>query len=94
MRTVLAISVKMGYHRKTLEVKNAFLNAKLEEEIYINQPDGFQIKGKEDCVYRLWRALYGLKQSSREWNRSVDKILQSLGFIQKRTRPNALFSGP
>ena len=44
-----------------MDVKSAFLNGELEEEVYIEQPEGFLLSQKEDCVYRLKKALYGLK---------------------------------
>ena len=44
-----------------LDVKSAFLNGILEEEVYVDQPEGYVAKGKEDKVYRLYKALYGLK---------------------------------
>jgi hypothetical protein len=44
-------------------VKTAFLHSNLEEEIYIEEPEGFQVKGKEDYVCKLKKCLYGLKQA-------------------------------
>ena len=50
-----------------MDVKTAFLNGELEEEIYMEQPTGFIMKDQEEKVYRLSRSIYGLKQSSRQW---------------------------
>ena len=50
-----------------LDVKSAFLNGEIEELIYVQQPEGFAIEGKEDYVLRLKKALYGLKQALRAW---------------------------
>ena len=50
-----------------MDVKTAFLNGKLDEEIYMSQPMGFEVKGQERKVCKLKRSIYGLKQSSRQW---------------------------
>jgi len=49
-----------------MDVKTAFLNGELEDEIYMEQPVGFIVKGQEENVCRLWGSIYGLKQSSRQ----------------------------
>ena len=46
----------------------------------MQQPEGFIIKGQENKVYKLKKAIYGLKQASHAWNKQVDKSLKSLGF--------------
>ncbi|BBH01653.1 hypothetical protein Prudu_011986, partial [Prunus dulcis] len=63
IRTLIALAAKKGWKLFQLDVKSAFLNGVLQEEVYVNQPEGFVIKGKEDKVYRLHKALYGLKQA-------------------------------
>ena len=50
-----------------MDVKIAFLNGELDEKIYLEQPLGFIEKGQEHKVCKLWRFIYGLKQSSRQW---------------------------
>ena len=49
---------------EALDVKTAFLFGELEEEIYMDQPEGYVVKGKEFKVCRLWKAIYGLKQAA------------------------------
>ena len=58
-----------------MDVKSAFLNGELEEEVYIEQPEGFQLSGSTDYVCKLKKALYGLKQASRAWYSRLDKYL-------------------
>lgn len=63
-----------------MDVKSAFLNGDLEEEVYVQQPAGFVIAGQEHKVLKLNKALYGLHQAPRAWNAKLDSTLLSLGF--------------
>jgi len=65
-----------------LDVKTIFLNGELEEEVYGVQPEGYDIKGKEQHVYKLSKALYGLKQVPKALNIRLDKSLKKLGFTK------------
>ncbi|KAK2967836.1 hypothetical protein RJ640_001778 [Escallonia rubra] len=65
-----------------LDVKSTFLNGILKEEVYIEQPKGYEVKGKEDKVLKLKKALYGLKQAPREWNRGIYRYFQENGFVR------------
>ena len=65
-----------------MDVKSAFLNVVLEEEVYIEQPPGYMKFGKEHMVLKLKKALYGLKQAPRAWNTRIDKYFKENGFIQ------------
>ena len=65
-----------------LDVKSAFLNGILQEEIYVQKPNGFVIQGEEDKVYLLQKALYGLKQTPRAWYNRIDDHLLKLGFVK------------
>jgi hypothetical protein len=58
-----------------LDVKTAFLHDELEEEIYMDQPEGFIVSGKEDLVCKLKRSLYGLKQYPRQWYKRFDSFM-------------------
>ena len=59
-----------------MDVKCAFLNVPLEEEVYVAQPTGFVKHGEERKVYRLHKVLYGLKQAPRAWNKKIDSFLR------------------
>jgi hypothetical protein len=63
-----------------MDVKSSFLNGELEEEVYIEQPKGFQLSENTDYVCKLKKALYGLKQAPRAWYSRLDKYLQQAGF--------------
>jgi hypothetical protein len=63
-----------------MDVKKAFLNGELEEEIYMTQPDEFVLKGKEDNVCKLLKSLYGLKQEPKQWHEKFDVTLISADF--------------
>ena len=65
----------------SMDVKTAFLNGELEEEIYMEQPEGWVVPGKEDWVCLLKKAIYGLKQVSCQWNTKIHKSLLDQGFI-------------
>lgn len=63
-----------------MDVKSAFLNGELQEEVYMTQPPGFKVAGSETQVCRLQKALYGLKQAPRAWYIKIDQYLVAHGF--------------
>ncbi|GJS51409.1 zinc finger, CCHC-type containing protein [Tanacetum coccineum] len=64
-----------------MDVKTAFLNGKLEEEVYMNQPQGFIMPGNENKVCKLIKSLYGLKQEPKQWHQKFDKVVLSNGCL-------------
>ena len=82
LRTLLALAVQDGLHVHQMDVTTAFLDGKLKEEVYMDQPEGFVIQGKESLVCKLKHRLYGLKQAPRCWNFILDKRLKEMGFVQ------------
>ena len=62
VRTVLALAAKLGFKLHQMDIKTAFLNGELEEEIFMRQPEEFIEEGKEEMVCKLKRSIYGLKQ--------------------------------
>ncbi|KAM2638476.1 hypothetical protein EV1_022841 [Malus domestica] len=66
IRILMAIVARMDLELHQLDVKTAFLNGDLKEDIYMIQPEGYHVKGHENKVYKLRKSLYGLKQSSRQ----------------------------
>nr|GEY09554.1 hypothetical protein [Tanacetum cinerariifolium] len=67
-----------------MDVKTAFLNGPLNEEVYVAKPDGFVDPDHPEKVYRLRKALYGLKQAPRAWYDELSKFLTSKGFTKER----------
>ena len=59
-----------------LDVKTAFLNGDLNENVYVTQPEGFEEKGKENHIDKLSKALYGLREALRAWNIKLDCVLK------------------
>lgn len=80
VRLLLALAAKLEWEVHHLDVKTAFLKGDLKEEVYVSQPEGFEISGQEHMVYRLWKALYGLRQAPRAWYAKLNASLESLGF--------------
>jgi hypothetical protein len=63
-----------------MDIKSAFLNGDLKEEVYVHQPLGFTILGREGKVLHLRKALYVLRQAPRAWNAKLDSTLKGMGF--------------
>ena len=85
LRVLLALKAIHKWRTFQLDVKTAFLYGDLEEEIYMTQPEGYQIPGSEGLVCKLKKSLYGLKQAPRIWNLEITTTLKDLGFKQARS---------
>ncbi|KAH9768832.1 Integrase catalytic domain-containing protein [Citrus sinensis] len=79
---LLALVAEYELELAQLHVKTAFLHGDLEEEIYMIQPCGFRVAGKENHVCRLIKSLYGLKQSPRQWYKRFDQFIQGHKFTK------------
>ncbi|KAL5865755.1 hypothetical protein ACOSQ3_003269 [Xanthoceras sorbifolium] len=75
IRILLALVAQLNLELVQLDVKTAFLHGNLEEEIYVSQPEGFEVAGKENWVCKLNKSLYGLKQSPRQWYKRFDQFM-------------------
>jgi hypothetical protein len=92
IKLMLAIAAEMDYEIKQIDFDTAFLNATLDEEIYMKRPDGLHLVGQftkwttgsntndPETALRLKKALYGLKQAPREWWLQLHKLLQRIGY--------------
>ncbi|GJV92746.1 retrovirus-related pol polyprotein from transposon TNT 1-94 [Tanacetum coccineum] len=82
VRIFVAYATHKSFPIYQMDVKTAFLNGPLKEEVYVAQPDGFVDPDHLDKVYRLRKALYGLKQALRAWYDELSKFLISKGFTK------------
>ena len=87
VRALIALSVQQGLQLHQVDVTTTFLNGQLEEEVYMEQPDGFVAPGNEHFVCRLKKSIYSLKQSPRCWNFVLDSHLKEMGLIQMAADP-------
>lgn len=75
IQVVLGLAASMDLEIEQLDVKTTFLHGDLDEEIYMEQPEGFQVKGKENLVCCLKKSLYGLKQAPRQWYKKFESFM-------------------
>jgi hypothetical protein len=80
IRTILSFVAVEDLHPEQLYIKTTFLHGDLEEEIYMQQPHGYEVKGKENLVCRLKKSLYGLKQAPRQWYLKFDRFMTEQGY--------------
>ena len=85
IQVVLELVANLDLELEQLDVKNAFLHGDLKEEIYMDQPKGFKVKGKEHMVCKLKKSLYGFKQAPRLRYKRFDSFMMGHGY----TRTNA-----
>ncbi|KAK1662420.1 hypothetical protein QYE76_050579 [Lolium multiflorum] len=81
-RIVMALVAHFDLELHQMDVKTAFLNGDLDEDVYMTQPEGFVVEGKEHLACRLKKSIYGLKQASRQWYLKFDKIIRTFGFTE------------
>src|SRR6266853_5826844 len=79
VQLMVALAALKNWHITGLDIKTAFLYGELDEELYMEQPEGFKVKGHEGKVLRLKRAIYGLKQAALAWWKALDKSMSELG---------------
>ena len=82
IRILLAFACYMGFKLFQMDVKSAFLNGFIKEEVYVEQPPGFESFEKPNHVFKLLKALYGLKQAPRAWYERLTNFLIENGFLR------------
>jgi hypothetical protein len=91
IRTIIALAAKMKWKLHQMDVKTTFLNGAIEEEVYIEKPQGFEVEDKKSHVCKLKKSLYGLKQDPGAWYGRIDNFLRSLGFTKSKVDSNLYF---
>ncbi|GKB28168.1 retrovirus-related pol polyprotein from transposon TNT 1-94 [Tanacetum coccineum] len=80
VRMIIAMAAQRGWGIHQLDVKSAFLHGELNEDVFVEQPQGYEVAGKEHMVYKLHKALYGLKQAPRAWFSRIEAYFTQEGF--------------
>jgi hypothetical protein len=91
IRAIISLVTSMGWNLHQMNVKTSFLNGAIEEEVYIEQPQGFEVHSRDTHVCRLKKDLYGLKQAPRAWYARMDSYLTRLGFSKSHADPNLYY---
>lgn len=91
IRIVLSVAISRGWSLRQLDVQNAFLHGILEEEVYMQQPPGYEDTKRPGYVCKLDKALYGLKQAPRAWYSRLSSKLQALGFKSSKADTSLFF---
>lgn len=85
VRVLLSLAANLDWPLHQLDIKNAFLNGELEEEVYMQIPPGLESPNTSNMVCRLRKSLYGLKQSPRAWFDRLTRVVKEDGFVQCQT---------
>jgi hypothetical protein len=88
LRILLAYAVTKDLPLLQGDVKTAYLNSDLKEDVFMRQPKGFEVKGKEDHVCKLKKSIYGLHQSARNWYGTMCSILAMIGYLPLISEPS------
>jgi len=91
IRSIIALTASQGWNLHQMDVTTTFLHGSIKEEVYVEQPKGFEIYDRESHVCRLKKALYELKQAPRAWYERIDSYLMKLGFTRSEVDPNLYF---
>lgn len=92
MLTLLAVALDMKVCIHCMDVKNAFFNGTLDEEIYMGQPQGFEDMENPNFVCEIKKAVYGLKQFPITWYNTIQPVLETVG-VSSCPGDNGIFSG-
>ena len=88
IRTIISVVSIISWKMYQMDVKIAFLNGNIEQEVFIEQHEGFVLHSREPHVCRLRKFLYGLKQAPKVWYERIDRFLKNLGFQKSNADSN------
>jgi hypothetical protein len=91
IRTIITLDYVLGWKLHYMDVRTPFLNGKIEEEVFLEQPDGFVLHKKGTHVCKLRKTLYGLKKAPRVWYDRIDGFPKILGFQKSDADANLYF---
>ena len=91
IRTIMALASMMKWNLNHMDVNTSFLNGVIEEEVYIKQPQGFEVEDIWTHVCKLKKAMYGLKQDHRAWYGRLYSFFTILGYTKSKAEPNLYF---
>lgn len=83
VRLLMAIAAKEKMVVEQIYIINAYVNSDLEEEVYMEQPDGVEFMNRKEYVCKLKKSLYGLKQSGNKWNQCLNNVLTKIKGVHK-----------
>ena len=88
IRTIMALASMIKWSLHKMYVKKTFMNGVIVEEVYIKQPQGFEVEDRVTHLCKLKKALYGLKEAPRAWYGRIDSLLTRMGFTKSKAYPN------
>ena len=91
IRTMLGLAASLDLELDQLDLKIVFLHCDLQDEICMEQPEGFEVQGKEKLVCKLKKSLYGLKQAPRQWYKKFDLCMTSNVYRRTSADPCVYF---
>ena len=83
----MSLAASLDFEVEQLDVKTTFLHKDLEEKIYMEQPEGFEVSGKKHIVWKLNQILYGLKQALRQWYKKFESFMKSQTYTKTNSDP-------
>ena len=91
IRAIISLAFVLGWKLHQMDVKTTFQNGKIEQEVFVEQPDGFVLHNKDTHICKLRKASYGLKQAPRDWYDRIDGFLKSPSFQKSDVDANLYF---